>query len=112
MPSDVQSPNSDVLLYILAIILPPVAVFLTYNWGTSERGLAADFWINVLLTILGWIPGIAHAWTVCRQVCHLEEPRHHLSMIDTTGASKGASASNNEKNTSDEKPHVSFPRNW
>ena len=21
-----------------------------------------DFWINILLTILGWIPGILHAW--------------------------------------------------
>lgn len=23
-----------------------------------------DFWINILLTILGWIPGILHAWYV------------------------------------------------
>ena len=39
---------------ILAIILPPVGVFL-------ERGCGADFFINILLTILGYIPGIIHA---------------------------------------------------
>ncbi|KAI0729960.1 hypothetical protein C8Q72DRAFT_883813 [Fomitopsis betulina] len=49
--------TSNFLLYILALLLPPVAVFL-------KTGLRADFWINVLLTILGWIPGILHAWWV------------------------------------------------
>ncbi|TIB75297.1 hypothetical protein E3Q22_00203 [Wallemia mellicola] len=39
---------------IFAIIVPPLGVFL-------ERGCAADFWINILLTILGYIPGIIHA---------------------------------------------------
>ncbi|KZT66131.1 UPF0057-domain-containing protein [Daedalea quercina L-15889] len=48
---------SNFLLFILALLLPPVAVFL-------KVGLRADFWINVLLTILGWIPGILHAWWV------------------------------------------------
>ncbi|KAI8998515.1 hypothetical protein BD414DRAFT_533356 [Trametes punicea] len=37
-----------------AIILPPLGVFL-------ERGCNADFLINILLTILGYIPGIIHA---------------------------------------------------
>ncbi|KLO11825.1 hypothetical protein SCHPADRAFT_451362 [Schizopora paradoxa] len=23
-----------------------------------------DFWLNILLTILGWIPGVLHAWYV------------------------------------------------
>ncbi|CRK34343.1 hypothetical protein BN1723_004021 [Verticillium longisporum] len=39
---------------LLAIILPPVGVFL-------ERGCGADLLINILLTILGYIPGIIHA---------------------------------------------------
>ncbi|KAJ6547468.1 plasma membrane proteolipid 3 [Mycena capillaripes] len=43
--------NSDI---IGAIILPPLGVFL-------ERGCGADLLINILLTILGWIPGIIHA---------------------------------------------------
>ncbi|MEW4489609.1 YqaE/Pmp3 family membrane protein [Thalassoglobus sp. JC818] len=45
---------SDILKIILAILLPPVGVFL-------EVGLGLPFVINVLLTILGYIPGIIHA---------------------------------------------------
>lgn len=37
---------SDICKIILAVILPPVGVFL-------ERGCGADFFINILLTILG-----------------------------------------------------------
>ena len=40
---------------ILAIILPPVAVAMRY-------GLSSKFWINVILTLIGWIPGIIHAF--------------------------------------------------
>ncbi len=39
------------LLYFLALFLPPVSVFL-------KRGCSADFIINILLSILGWIPGV------------------------------------------------------
>ncbi|EHK39638.1 hypothetical protein TGAM01_v202755 [Trichoderma gamsii] len=46
--------SSDVAKIIVAILLPPVGVFL-------ERGCGADFLINILLTILGYIPGIIHA---------------------------------------------------
>lgn len=46
---------------ILAIILPPLGVFLTV-------GLGAQFWINIVLTILGWVPGVVHAvWVIARQ---------------------------------------------
>jgi len=55
--SEMPSSTSDVLLYFLAIFLPPLAVFF-------KRGCAADFWINVLLSILGWLPGVIHAWYV------------------------------------------------
>ncbi|KUI52514.1 Plasma membrane proteolipid 3 [Cytospora mali] len=46
--------GSDIFKIILAIILPPLGVFL-------ERGCGADLLINILLTILGYIPGIIHA---------------------------------------------------
>ncbi|KAG9156439.1 hypothetical protein Leryth_024203 [Lithospermum erythrorhizon] len=39
---------------ILAIILPPVGVFLHYGCGIQ-------FWICLLLTFLGYIPGIIYA---------------------------------------------------
>lgn len=46
--------GSDIIKIIFAIFIPPVGVFL-------ERGCNADFLINILLTILGYIPGIIHA---------------------------------------------------
>ena len=39
---------------IAAIVLPPLGVFL-------EVGLKGHFWLNILLTLLGVIPGIIHA---------------------------------------------------
>ncbi|KAK3491987.1 hypothetical protein B0T13DRAFT_68775 [Neurospora crassa] len=48
---------SDIILFILAIFIPPLAVFL-------DRGFKVDFWINILLTILAWFPGVIHAWYV------------------------------------------------
>ncbi|KAG5990854.1 plasma membrane proteolipid Pmp3 [Claviceps spartinae] len=45
---------SDICKIILAIILPPVGVFL-------EVGCSSHLLINILLTILGYIPGIIHA---------------------------------------------------
>lgn len=47
-------PDSDIIKIILAILLPPLGVFL-------ERGCGADFIICILLTILGYIPGIIYA---------------------------------------------------
>ncbi|MGC1481714.1 MAG: YqaE/Pmp3 family membrane protein [Chthoniobacterales bacterium] len=44
----------DIIRIILAILLPPLGVFL-------QVGLGTQFWINVILTILGYIPGIIHA---------------------------------------------------
>ena len=44
----------DILRIILAILLPPLGVFL-------QVGLGMHFWINLILTILGYIPGIIHA---------------------------------------------------
>ena len=45
---------TDPLKLLLAILLPPVGVFL-------EVGLGTHFWINVVLTLLGYVPGIIHA---------------------------------------------------
>ncbi|KAI6132621.1 hypothetical protein EDD16DRAFT_1533639 [Pisolithus croceorrhizus] len=56
MPTTV-SPTRDVLLYFLAIFVPPLVVFF-------KRGCTADFWINICLWILGWIPGVLHAWYI------------------------------------------------
>ncbi|MEM9734486.1 MAG: YqaE/Pmp3 family membrane protein [Pseudomonadota bacterium] len=44
----------DILRLFLSIFIPPLGVFLTVGIGLS-------FWINLLLTLLGYIPGIIHA---------------------------------------------------
>ena len=44
----------DLLRIIVAVVLPPLGTFL-------EVGFKKHFWLNILLTILGYIPGIVHA---------------------------------------------------
>lgn len=47
-----------VVLILLAVFLPPLAAFFVV-------GLSTHFWINVILTFLGWVPGMVHAlWLV------------------------------------------------
>jgi len=51
----------DIVRIIFAILLPPVGVFLQVGFGLH-------FWINILLTILGYIPGIVHAvWIIAKK---------------------------------------------
>lgn len=55
------APEMDVLRILLSIILPPLGVFL-------QVGLGLHFWLNILLTLLGYVPGIIHAvWVVLRK---------------------------------------------
>jgi uncharacterized membrane protein YqaE (UPF0057 family) len=50
----------NILRIIFAIILPPLGVLLTV-------GLKGAFWINILLTLLGFLPGIIHAiWIISK----------------------------------------------
>ncbi|ELR97945.1 YqaE/Pmp3 family membrane protein [Gloeocapsa sp. PCC 73106] len=53
---------SNWIKIICAILLPPLGVFL-------KVGLGKDFWINILLTILGlYIAGLVHAiWIIARK---------------------------------------------
>jgi uncharacterized membrane protein YqaE (UPF0057 family) len=50
----IEMAASDVLIVILAILLPPVAVAI-------RRGCGVDLVLNILLCILGHIPGVIHA---------------------------------------------------
>ncbi|MEO1295188.1 MAG: YqaE/Pmp3 family membrane protein [Cyanobacteria bacterium J06636_16] len=51
----------DLLRLICAILLPPLGVFL-------QVGLKPQFWLNVVLTLLGYIPGIIHAvWIILKR---------------------------------------------
>jgi uncharacterized membrane protein YqaE (UPF0057 family) len=44
----------DIVRIIIAVLLPPLGVFLQVGFG-------GQFWLNILLTLLGYIPGIVHA---------------------------------------------------
>jgi len=44
----------DFIRIIIAILLPPLGVFLQVGFGGA-------FWLNILLTLCGYIPGIVHA---------------------------------------------------
>ncbi|KAB8335742.1 YqaE/Pmp3 family membrane protein [Scytonema tolypothrichoides VB-61278] len=51
----------DLVRLLCAIFLPPLGVFL-------QVGIGIDFWINILLTLFGYIPGIVHAvWVIARK---------------------------------------------
>lgn len=45
----------DIGKIVLAILLPPLGVL------TETERCNKTFWINVLLTLIGYIPGIIHA---------------------------------------------------
>ncbi|WP_306016608.1 YqaE/Pmp3 family membrane protein [Oceanicaulis sp. MMSF_3324] len=50
--------GGDVLRILLAILLPPLGVFF-------QVGLGLHFWLNILLTLFGYVPGIIHAvWII------------------------------------------------
>jgi len=46
-----------ILLVILAILLPPLAVYL-------YEGVTTNFWIDLILTLFFWIPGVIFALIV------------------------------------------------
>ena len=51
----------DLLRITLSVLSPPLAVF-------TKAGFDPPFWVNVLLMIVGYIPGVVHAvWIVGRR---------------------------------------------
>lgn len=51
----------DLVRIILAILLPPLGVFL-------QVGIGMHFWLNIVLTICGYFPGLIHAiWVIAKK---------------------------------------------
>ncbi|MGV2829983.1 YqaE/Pmp3 family membrane protein [Myxosarcina sp. GI1(2024)] len=51
----------DIVRIICAIVFPPLGVFL-------QVGFSSELLLNILLTLLGYIPGIVHAvWIIARK---------------------------------------------
>lgn len=53
-----QPSTNTLLLVILALLLPPLAVYL------HEGVINGKFWLNLILTLLFFIPGVIHALIV------------------------------------------------
>lgn len=52
---------ADLLRILLSVLLPPLGVFF-------RVGLGLQFWINILLTLFGYFPGVIHAvWVISRR---------------------------------------------
>ncbi|MDV7341657.1 YqaE/Pmp3 family membrane protein [Terasakiella sp. A23] len=50
----------DIIRIIIAIFIPPLAAFLTV-------GLGLQFWLNLILTLCFFVPGMIHAlWLVVK----------------------------------------------
>ena len=51
----------DLLRVLLSVLVPPLGVFLQVGFGGA-------FWLNVILTLLGYIPGVLHAvWVIAKR---------------------------------------------
>ena len=56
--ADTTVNENKLLKIILAVLLPPLAVFM-------HSGLSTQFWLNLVLTIVGfWVVGVIHALIV------------------------------------------------
>ncbi|ADV50834.1 YqaE/Pmp3 family membrane protein [Cellulophaga sp. E16_2] len=47
----------SIVTILLNIFLPPLAVFLKHGLGTT-------FLVSLILTLIGWLPGVIHAFIV------------------------------------------------
>ncbi|OYP37768.1 YqaE/Pmp3 family membrane protein [Rhodopirellula sp. MGV] len=56
--STAPTTTNTLLKVILAVLLPPLAVFM-------DRGMGTQFLLNIVLTLIGfWVIGIIHALIV------------------------------------------------
>ena len=61
---------ADIFLVFLAVLFPPLPVWV-------KSGIcSADSLINILLCVLGFIPGLIHAWYIIAK--HPEPPHEYL----------------------------------
>lgn len=64
--------SADVFLAILALLFPPLPVWV-------KRGIcSADSLINILLCVLGYVPGLLHAWYI---IAKFPEPAYEYEAL-------------------------------
>lgn len=61
VPMSSSGSSADLLRVLVSVFLPPLGVFL-------QEGIGTQFWINLLLTLMGYLPGLVHAiWIIARR---------------------------------------------
>jgi uncharacterized membrane protein YqaE (UPF0057 family) len=61
---DPSSMLSEIFYIVLTVLFPPLAVFLRVGFGVQ-------FWLSLLLTILGYVPGLVHGiWIMAQTSDH------------------------------------------
>ncbi|MEZ4528653.1 MAG: YqaE/Pmp3 family membrane protein [Desulfobacterales bacterium] len=56
-----EEKTADFLRIIASVIIPPIGVFF-------QVGLGLHFWLNILLTLFGYVPGLVHAiWIIVKK---------------------------------------------
>lgn len=51
----------ELIRIIISVLVPPLGAFL-------KVGLGLQFWVNLLLTLLGYFPGLVHViWLLVRK---------------------------------------------
>ncbi|GGX95382.1 hypothetical protein GCM10007160_23700 [Litchfieldella qijiaojingensis] len=53
--AETHTGSSNTALTVAAFLVPPLGVYL-------QAGLGRHFWVNILLTLLGYLPGVLHGW--------------------------------------------------
>jgi len=56
-----DSAEHDIGVGCLSYLIPPLGVFVEVGIGSIH------FWINILLTLCGWLPGFLHAIYIIRK---------------------------------------------
>jgi len=61
------------LRILLGVLIPPLGIFLTF-------GIGPTLGLNVLLTVLGWVPGSIHAaWAIAKHYEDLNQRNPNIS---------------------------------
>lgn len=90
---------SDCILYVVAVIFPPVAVLLRSGFCSS------DLLLNVLLTLLGFVPGLIHAFYYITVTSPLRRDSEYAYFYQQGWIDRERNAGNDDVNTRAYGPH-------
>lgn len=71
-----ESVLSKIFKTIISVIIPPLGVYL-------RHGVADAFWLNLLLTFLGYLPGLIHLLYLINRATILENDKTASSNLNS-----------------------------